>query len=97
MLTWEICSLETPYEGMSDDMIERKVVHCGYRPKICAKWPAPLRRLMQDCFASAPRRPQMEVACDVLGKEINKLSPDEKLVDEDVLESARSAMSARHF
>jgi hypothetical protein len=93
-MLWQILKLDMPYEGLSDEMVERKVVHCGFRPKIDPKWPNAARRLLQDCFASNPRRPNMDVVCEVLRREINQLS-NKKLVDEDVVDSARSAMSAR--
>ena len=38
----------------------------------------------------------METICDVLRREINQLSGKKKLLDEEVIDSARSAMSARH-
>jgi serine/threonine protein kinase len=97
ILLWQICKLELPYEGITDEMVERKVVHCGFRPKIDPAWPNALRRLLQDCFASHPRRPHMDVVCNVLRSEIVQLS-GKKLVDEDdMLDSARSVMSARHY
>lgn len=97
ILLWQIIKLEMPYGGVSDDVIERKVVHCGFRPKIDPKWSNALRRLLQDCYASNPRRPSMDVICDVLKREIKELW-GKKLVDEDdVIDSARSAMSARYF
>lgn len=89
-------ALEMPYGNLPDGAVERKVVHCGGRPKIEGKWPNTLRRLLQDCFASAPRRPQMTTVCDILRKEIAELG-GKKLVDEDVMDSARSAMSVRNY
>ena len=94
--SFTVCKLEMPYFGVPDELIERKVVYTGLRPKIDPKWPNSIRRLLQDCFAMSPRRPKMEVVCEVLRHEINQLS-DKKLVDEDVLDSARSAMSARYI
>jgi hypothetical protein len=88
-------ALEMPYAGLTDDAIERKVVHCGGRPKIDGKWPNAIRRLLADCFASAPRRPQMTAVCDILRKEIMELG-GKTLVD-DMMDSARSAMSVRNF
>jgi hypothetical protein len=96
ILLWQICSMELPYGHISDEMVERKVVHCGFRPKIDLKWPNAVRRLLQDCFSSNPRRPHMDVVCGVLRHEINELS-DKKLVDEDVVDSARSAQSLRYY
>lgn len=89
--------MEMPYEKLNDEAIERKVIHMGYRPRINPQWPASIRRLLQDCFASSPRRPSMEVVCSILRHEINQLA-DKKLVnDEDLVDSARSAVSARHI
>lgn len=96
IILWQICKLELPYKESTDDQVERKVVHCGYRPKIDPQWPNSVRRLLQDCFASNPRRPQMDVVCDVLRREISELS-NKKLVDEDVVDSGRSAVSARYY
>jgi serine/threonine protein kinase len=95
VLLWEMIALKDPYEGLSDQAVERKVIYAGHRPKIDPQWSNGLRRLMHDCFASSPRRPHMDLVCDVLRQEINKLS-DKKLVDAEVVDSARSAMSARH-
>ena len=97
VLLWEICATEQPYRSMSDAMVERKVINCGVRPKIDPKWPNPVRRLLQDCFASNPRRPTMSVICDVLRGEIKSLSGKAMIDDADELESARSALSARYY
>ena len=96
ILLWQIMSLKTPYGDAPGAVVERKVLYCGTRPPIDQTWPSPLCRILKDMFASNPRRPQMDVVCDVLRQEINKLS-DKKLVDGDVLDSARSAMSARYY
>ncbi len=89
--------MEMPYNKLSDEAIERKVIHMGYRPRINPQWPASIRRLLQDCFASSPRRPSMEVICSVLRHEINQLSDKELVNDDDLMDSARSAMSARYI
>jgi hypothetical protein len=89
--------MEMPYEKLRDEAIERKVIQMGYRPKIDPQWPASIRRLLQDCFASSPRRPAMEVICDVLRHEITQLSDKDMVDDEDLIESARSARSARYI
>lgn len=97
ILLWEICAMETPYGKLNDEAIERKVVHLGARPKIDPLWPDSIRRLLQDCFASSPRRPEMEVVVAVLRHEITQLSDKELVDDEDLLDSARSAKSARYI
>jgi hypothetical protein len=85
-----------PYSETPEGDIERKVIQLGVRPKIDPTWPNPIRRLMQDLFASRHRRPKMDVVCDVLMKEINKMA-SKKLVDSCVEESARSALSDRYY
>lgn len=95
ILLWQMCKMNMPFDGMTGDEVERKVVHCGVRPKIDPKWPNSLRQLLHDCFASSPRRPTMDAVCDVLIHEIKQLS-GKKLLGEEVVNSVRSAMSARY-
>ncbi|CAJ1970355.1 unnamed protein product [Cylindrotheca closterium] len=95
IILWQVLALEIPYGPLPDDGIYRKVVHCGGRPKIEGKWPTELRRLLQDCFASGPRRPPMTRACEIIRKAIHEVG-GETLVDDDILDSARSARSLRH-
>ena len=94
ILLWQICQMEKPFEKLSDDAIERKVIQMGYRPTIDPQWPASIRRLLQDCFAAPPRRPSMEVVCDVLRHEIKLLSDKDLVCDDDLVLSGRSAGSA---
>lgn len=88
--------MEASYPKLSDDEIKRKVLYMGYRPTIDPEWPAPIRRLLQDCFSTSAERPSMEVVCKVLRYEINHLSGSD-VVDGDLLDSARSAASARYI
>lgn len=97
IVLWQICKLEAPFDKLSEEAIERKVVHLGFRPKIDAHWSNALRRLLHDCFASSPRRPPMCVVCDVLRHEIRHLSDNELLKEDDFLDSTRSAMSLRYI
>jgi len=89
--------METPYDKLGDDAIYRKVVDVGFRPKLDPKWPASIRRLLEDCFASSPRRPAMDTIGTVLRYEIKLLSENDVLDDDDLLDSARSALSARYI
>jgi hypothetical protein len=75
-------------------MIEYKVCHLGLRPKINPAWPSAIKRLLQDCYGSQPRRPAMDVVSTVLCREVNSLA-GKKLVDEGLMDSSRSAISAR--
>ena len=105
-----MCALQVPYEDTSENDIERKVIMGGVRPKIDPSWPNPIRRLLQDLFASKHRRPKMDVVCDVLMKEVQKLSHHSKhkssIGDSGISigrssgrfpESARSVLSDRYY
>jgi serine/threonine protein kinase len=94
ILLWQILSLEEPYSKMKSGPIEYNVCKLGLRPKIEPSWSNALRRLLQDCFAAQPRRPSMEVACSVLRREVNSLD-GKKLMEEGLIDSTKSAMSAR--
>ncbi len=94
ILLWQILALEQPYGSLTAARIEFSVNNLGLRPKVDPAWSNALRRLLQDCFAAQPRRPSMEVACSVLRREVNSLG-GKRLVDEDLKDSSRSAMSAR--
>jgi serine/threonine protein kinase len=94
VLLWQIMSLEEPYGKMTAARIEYSVANVGLRPIIDPSWSNALRRLLQDCFADPKRRPSMEVACSVLLREVNSLG-DKKLMNEELKDSSRSAMSAR--
>lgn len=94
ILLWQILSLEDPYGKMTEARIEYSVANLGLRPKINPSWSNALCLLLQDCFADPKRRPPMEVACSVLRREVNSLG-GKKLMDEDLMDSSRSAMSAR--
>eukprot|EP00934_Nitzschia_sp_Nitz4_P000775 Nitzschia sp. Nitz4//scaffold161_size51353//37634//39263//NITZ4_006955-RA/size51353-augustus-gene-0.48-mRNA-1//1//CDS//3329537930//775//frame0 len=97
ILLWQICQLEAPFHKLSDEAVERKVIHLGARPKIDPHWPSAIRRLLQDCFASSPRRPPMSVVCTVLRHEISQLTPKELVDEDDLMDSTRSAMSLRYI
>ena len=96
VLLWQILSLQEPYEGKNDATIERLVLYAGQRPKINPHWPGELRHLLQDCFASNPRRPHMDKVSEILEKEIGKVA-HKKLFEQEFGESARSARSVRLF
>lgn len=100
ILLWHMLSLEMPYARSSDTTVARMVLHGGHRPKIDGNWPSEVRRLLQDSFGSPPRRPQMSQACEILIKEIKGIGVTNRMlvgVGDDILDSNRSAMSARNF
>lgn len=52
ILFWQICSLQTPYAGMSTKMHAQKVVQQGQRPKPDKSWPLSWADLMTRSWAS---------------------------------------------
>ena len=97
ILLWQVCALETPYPILSDEAIMRKVIHMNFRPKISDQWPVSIRKLLEDCFARPNSRPDMAVICTVLRHEIKQLSDATFVDEEDLLDSARSRLSARYI
>jgi serine/threonine protein kinase len=94
ILLWQIMALDTPYGKMPAQKIEYSVCHLGLRPKIDESWPEPVKKLLENCFASQPRRPSMEEVCTILGREANSLV-DKKLRDKEWKAASKTTMSAR--
>ena len=93
ILLWQILRLETPFEGFTMNMFDKKVVRGGARPKMDEKWPAEIRNLMKTGWGDWKHRPSMDDVCTVLREEINRNS-DEEVVD--TLDASRkSEMSLR--
>jgi serine/threonine protein kinase len=93
VLLWQILKLETPFEGFTMNMFDKKVVRGGVRPKVEDKWPAEIRNLLKDGWGDWTSRPSMDDVCTVLREEINRNS-DEEIVD--TLDASRkSEMSLR--
>jgi hypothetical protein len=85
-------SLETPYEGYSVKMFEKKVIEGGSRPKPDESWGAAICAMLRDSFVDNAKRPTMNEVTDIMRDEINRLSDDEI---SDMLDASRkSAMSA---
>jgi hypothetical protein len=85
-------SLETPYEGYSVSMFEKKIIKGGGRPKLDESWGASICTMLKDSMVDNPKRPTMKEVTEVMRDEINKLSDDEI---SDILDASRkSAMSA---
>jgi hypothetical protein len=84
-------SLETPYEGYSVSMFEKKVIKGGARPKPDQSWGAAICNMLRDSFVDNAKRATMADVTEIMRDEINKLSDDEI---SDMLDASRkSAMS----
>jgi len=56
VVLWELVTGQLPFEEMTPVQVAYAVVHKNARPKIPQHCPAPLRQLMQDCWASNPQK-----------------------------------------
>ena len=61
IILWQLVSHEVPYSGMNAATFHRRVVVDGLRPPLSKAWPAPLSRLLAECWSCNPtERPAME-------------------------------------
>ena len=81
-------AIETPYEGFTVTMFEKKVIHGGSRPKIDDSWGESICTMLKNSFVDNPERPKMGDVCEILREEINKLS-DEEICD--ILDASRKS------
>jgi serine/threonine protein kinase len=93
ILFWQICSLETPYEGYSMAMFQKNVIKAGTRPKINLEWGQTICSVLRESFVGNPKRPSMSEVCELLRDEINKLSDDEIV---DVMDASRKSYMSAH-
>lgn len=91
ILLWQILAMETPFEGYSVSMFNKKVVAGGARPKCDEKWPAAITAIMKKGWGPLAQRPSMGEMADCLKDEINRVSDNE--VNEILDISRKSEMS----
>mmetsp|Transcript_43958 Transcript_43958/g.64579 ORF Transcript_43958/g.64579 Transcript_43958/m.64579 type:complete len:395 (-) Transcript_43958:137-1321(-) len=51
ILLWQLCALETPFEGFTYNKYVETVVMRGHRPKLKSSWPKLVVQLMEDCWS----------------------------------------------
>ena len=83
--------MDTPFEGYTVTMFNKKVVEGGHRPKCDDKWPAAITETMKQGWGPLMQRPSMGDISDCLREEINRVSDDE--VNEILDISRKSEMS----
>ena len=93
ILLWQMLKLETPFEGYSLSMFDKKVVKGGARPKPDEKWPKAICDILRTGWGDPRSRPSMEDVCCVLREEISHNSDEE--IDEIMDASRKSEMSLR--
>jgi hypothetical protein len=84
--------METPFDGYTVSMFNKKVVEGGHRPKPDEKWSNVISSMMKQGWGPLKDRPSMQDVSNTLRDEINRLSDTE--VDEILDISRKSEMSA---
>jgi len=61
IIVWQICSLQTPFEGYDCHLHEEMVVYNGERPEVIPSWPDNLKKLIQDSWSdNIWKRPSLD-------------------------------------
>lgn len=85
LLLWQICSLDTPYDKFSYDMLAEQVMYGHKRPGIHAEWPTLVKSLITNSWDHEfMERPECEEICKSLKSEIVKFGGDDVLHELDV-------------
>ncbi|GKZ00660.1 hypothetical protein MPSEU_001018200 [Mayamaea pseudoterrestris] len=93
ILCWQMFSMETPFEGYTVRMFNKKIVEGGHRPKCEATWPVEIQNMLRQGWCESKDRLSMEEFSNVLRDEINKNSDEEVC---DIMDASRkSEMSLR--
>lgn len=93
VLLWQMLKLETPFEGYTMNMFNKKVVKGGVRPKVDPKWPDELGKMIKAGFGDGKGRPSMEEVMVVLREEVSRNSDEE--IDDIMDASRKSELSLR--
>jgi serine/threonine protein kinase len=95
ILLYQMCALETPFEGYTMKMFEKKVVSGGSRPKVDPKWPARIQTLLHKCWnVQISQRPSMQEVVDTLREEITENTDNEVL---DILDASNKTQHSLHM
>jgi len=85
LLLWQICSLSTPYDKFSYDMLSEQVMHGNERPNIHSEWPPLIKNFITSSWHhNFMERPDCEEICKGLKSEIAKFGGDDVLQELDV-------------
>lgn len=78
ILFWQICSLQTPYAGMSTRQHALRVIQQGQRPKPDRSWPSSWVDLMTRCWDSNIfARPDFDEISTFMGQQAQELENNE--------------------
>lgn len=94
VLLFQICSLETPFEGFTMKMFERKVTNGGLRPKLNNKWSPRMQKLLSTSWhVDISKRPNMDDVVEVLREELAE-NTDE--MQQDFLDASNKSQKSLH-
>jgi serine/threonine protein kinase len=92
ILLWQILSLETPFEGYTMTMFQKKVVQGGARPVCNTKWPVSIQDLMKRGWAAPKNRPSMSEVGECLRDEMHRYGDDGDISNGDnMLDASRKS------
>ena len=78
ILLWQICALDTPYQGLTDDQFMQQVVSGDVRPPLDKSWPTELQWLVKKCWSYFPgHRPKWDTILETLEEVMEDVNEDE--------------------
>jgi serine/threonine protein kinase len=93
ILSWQMFTMETPFEGYTVRLFKNKVIEGGYRPAIDPAWPFEIKNMLQRGWCESKDRLSMDEFSNMLRDEIN-MNSDEEVCD--IMDASRkSEMSLR--
>jgi serine/threonine protein kinase len=93
ILLWQILKVETPFDGYTMNMFQKKVITAGTRPACDAKWPKEITDMMRLGWGDCKKRPSMDDICATLRDEIQSKTDEE--VDE-IMDASRKSEISLH-
>jgi len=86
--------METPFDGYTLKMFEKKIVRGNCRPMCDPKWPKTITDLMRSCWSpDIKTRPSMEEVAGILRDEISDKCDDEI---NDLMDASRKSEMSLH-
>lgn len=97
ILLWQMLEMDTPFDGYTVSMFNKKVVAAGHRPRCDEKWPEAITNLMKQGWGPLAQRPSMGEMADVLKEEINRVSDNEVNEILDISRKSEMSMHAQKY
>jgi serine/threonine protein kinase len=91
ILLWQILKLETPYDGFTMNMLTKKIIEGGARPKCDPNWSQPVVDIMHRCWGDPSTRPGMIEVVELLRLEMGDYA---NILDGNILDASRKSDSS---